>query len=130
MKQEAVGVGSTALLETEMLWRKKREETLIEWAIRTGQNKKIAALYNPAPRQGQAPRGTPPDINYRLHYIWPTAERHLGLTNPHPQQIAPLPGRGGVEYEEADRPWEPAKMPEKPDIDDDHEAWDAWGTGQ
>ena len=85
---------------------KKTEETLEAWARRTGAADRIRDLYQPTQPAGQAPAGSPPDINYKLHYVWPSASRHLGLMPPADTQLPPAPqGPDKIEYDPADRPW-------------------------
>lgn len=86
---------------------KRKEESIAAWARRTGAADRIRDLYQPTQPAGQAPAGSPPDINYKLHYVWPHASRHLGLTPPPDTQLPPPPqGPDMLEYDPADRPWD------------------------
>lgn len=104
---------------------KKTEETIEQFARRTGAADRIAALYQPEQPTGQAPAGSPPDINYKLHYVWPQASRHLGLTPPPDTQLSPAPqGTDKIEYDPADRPWRNKQIAAVwPDFGDPADPW-------
>lgn len=103
-----------------------KEETIEQFARRTGAAARIRDLHQPAQPQGQAPAGSPPDINYKLHYTYPNAARHLGLTPPLDTQLPPAPqGKDKIEYDGQDRPWNSNKRTVEawPEFGDPDDPW-------